>query len=48
MSELGGLKDLLNALFSHPDDPNLMCVVNYSRFEVFLFLHTANTLNGTV
>ncbi|XP_052412998.1 polyadenylate-binding protein-interacting protein 1-like [Carassius gibelio] len=24
---LGALKDLLNALFSHPDDPNLMCAV---------------------
>lgn len=30
---LGGLKDLLNALFSHPDDPNLMCVVKLLKLS---------------
>lgn len=24
---LGALKDLMNTLFSHPDDPNLICAV---------------------
>ncbi|KAF4113849.1 polyadenylate-binding protein-interacting protein 1-like [Onychostoma macrolepis] len=30
---LGGLKDLLNALFSHPDDPNLMCAVKLLKLS---------------
>ncbi|XP_051967480.1 polyadenylate-binding protein-interacting protein 1 [Xyrauchen texanus] len=30
---LGGLKDLLNALFSHPDDPNLICAVKLLKLS---------------
>lgn len=30
---LGALKDLLNALFSHPDDPNLMCAVKLLKLS---------------
>ncbi|XP_051972248.1 polyadenylate-binding protein-interacting protein 1-like [Xyrauchen texanus] len=30
---LGALKDLLNALFSHPDDPNLICAVKLLKLS---------------
>ncbi|TRY71439.1 hypothetical protein DNTS_011673 [Danionella cerebrum] len=30
---LGALKDLLNTLFSHPDDPNLMCAVKLLKLS---------------
>lgn len=41
---LGGLKDLLNALFSHPDDPNLMCVVKLLKvWSIPLLTHCKYT-----